>query len=205
MSSSTGSLQFGNVLWMQRRGLGFRVGASVLGGIFWGQRVKIQICFWRFIGGRKMQFGHGHDGIRGLLDGIGYLDSRWVARKLKKALGRFSYLGNIKTYLFIPPCSMALQGIKNLCTCSNKQQRYTVTGESDVSLKFLVLEGVITPRLWYKKQERLLISKLCFYVVIACQGFANCIRPAQATARNGLRKSTKSQAETSSDSFMNSS
>lgn len=75
MSSSTGSLQFGNVLWMQRRGLGFRVGASVLGGIFWGQRVKIQICFWRFIGGRKMQFGHGHDGIRGLLDGIGYLDN----------------------------------------------------------------------------------------------------------------------------------
>jgi hypothetical protein len=54
-----------------------------------------------------------------------------------------SYLGNGKNYLFIPPFSMALQGFSKpmQCTCSNKQQRYTVTGESNVSLKFLVLEG----------------------------------------------------------------
>ena len=70
-----------------------------------------------------------------------------------------SYLGNIKTYLFIPPCSM--YGVARILK-PNKQQRYTVTGESNVSLKFLVLEGVITPRLWYKKkQQKPLISKFC--------------------------------------------
>lgn len=85
-----------------------------------------------------------------------------------------SYLGNIKTYLFIPPCSM--YGVARILK-PNKQQRYTVTGESNVSLKFLVLEGVITPRLWYKKkQQKPLISKFCeklqscaFMWFIACQ------------------------------------
>ena len=117
-----------------------------------------------------MQFGHGHDGIRGLLDGIGYLDRRWVARKLKKA-----------TWVILKPICSFLHVVWR-CKDFKTQQATKIHGDRWIKCEFEV------PGSWRGHHPTFVVqkeaaeafdfevlrkfAKLCFYVVYSLPGRA---------------------------------